>query len=183
MLTQILKYTLGILLAIAILIGGGIATALYFMNRVSITPPKPIFANDKPIAKVQVQQSPNPASNTTPNSSTEASLEESTSSTSNTTEISKKEESPVALPPGAYAARVTWQQGLTLRKEPTPEAESIGGVAYNQKVIILEENSDKTWQKIRLENSEQEGWVKAGNTLKIDAENDYQSTEQPEQQQ
>ncbi|WP_323808708.1 hypothetical protein [Nostoc sphaeroides] len=43
---------------------------------------------------------------------------------------------------------------------------------------MLEENQDKSWQKIRLEGSEQEGWVKAGNTQKVDEK--PEDTEQPE---
>ena len=36
----------------------------------------------------------------------------------------------------------------------------IGG---NKKVIILEESADKKWQKIRIPDTDKEGWVKSGN--------------------
>jgi hypothetical protein len=55
-----------------------------------------------------------------------------------------------------------------MRDQPSPDANSIGGVAANQKVIILEESQDKNWQKIRIEGTDQEGWVKAGNTKKVE---------------
>ena len=43
MLSNILKIILGVFLAIAILVGGSAALAIYFMNRTSITPPKTCF--------------------------------------------------------------------------------------------------------------------------------------------
>ncbi|KOP23507.1 peptide-binding protein [Hapalosiphon sp. MRB220] len=171
MLTQVFKYIFGFILAIAILIGGGFAMALYFMNRVSAPPPKPIYANDQPPVKTQAPKSQTPKTN-------QVSLEKSSSTPK---ETPKPEESPESLPPGAYKARVTWKQGLRLRKEPTPDAERVGGAAFNQKVIVLEESSDNDWQKIRLENSDQEGWVKSGNVAKIDGQDDTQTTDDTEQ--
>ncbi|WP_315790799.1 SH3 domain-containing protein [Fischerella sp. JS2] len=162
MVTQILKYIFGFILAMAILIGGGFAMALYFMNRVSAPPPKPIYANDNPVVKAQAPKSQTSKTN-------QVSLEESSPTPQKSP---KPEESAQSLPPGAYKARVTWKQGLRLRKEPTADSERTGGVAFNQKVIVLEESSDKDWQKIRLENGEQEGWVKSGNVQKIDEQDD-----------
>jgi hypothetical protein len=34
--------------------------------------------------------------------------------------------------------------------------------------VVLEESSDKNWQKVRLEDGQQEGWVKAGNTKRTE---------------
>ncbi|PHK16786.1 peptide-binding protein, partial [Nostoc linckia z13] len=78
--------------------------------------------------------------------------------------------SPTPLPSGAYRGRVTWAEGLSLRAQPNQDGERIGGVGFNQKIIVLEESEDKAWQKIRLEDSGQEGWVKAGNTEKTDGQ-------------
>jgi hypothetical protein len=75
-------------------------------------------------------------------------------------------ESPTPLPPGSYTAVVTWSQGLTMRDKPAFEGQAIGGVAGNQKVIILETSQDGKWQKIRIPDTNQEGWVKSGNTEK-----------------
>ncbi|MEA5503270.1 SH3 domain-containing protein [Halotia wernerae UHCC 0503] len=143
MLSGLLKFILGVSLAIAVLIGSGVAVALYFMNRTAIPPAKPVFSNDSPALQTKSPKATNRKTASTP----------STSPT----------ESPEALPPGAYRGRVTWSEGLSVRAEPNQDAERIGGATFNQKVIILEESQDKDWQKIRLEGGKQEGWVKAGN--------------------
>ncbi|MHC0062807.1 SH3 domain-containing protein [Nostoc sp. UIC 10890] len=154
MLSGLTKFILGFFLAIAVLIGGGAAIALYFMNRTGIPPAKPVYSNDSPSVKAQAPKA------------TQAQL--SPSSTSTPTESPKPTPTAKPLPSGAYRGRVTWADGLSLRSQPNQEAERIGGVAFNQKIIVLEESGDKGWQKIRLEDSEQEGWVKAGNTEKVD---------------
>ncbi|ODG96336.1 peptide-binding protein [Nostoc sp. KVJ20] len=154
MLSGLTKFILGFFLAIAVLIGGGAAIALYFMNRTGIPPAKPVYSNDSPSVKAQAPKA------------TQAQL--SPSSTSTPTESPKATPTAKPLPSGAYRGRVTWADGLSLRSQPNQEAERIGGVTFNQKIIVLEESGDKGWQKIRLEDSEQEGWVKAGNTEKVD---------------
>ena len=147
--SSLAKLLLGFTLAIALLIGGGVAAALYFMNKVSTPPPKPLFANEKPEIKPQ-----RPPSSTTP-------LPSATPTPSETP-------SPKLLDPGAYKARVTWPQGLSLRSEPNFDAQRIGSLDYNQQIVVLEESADKNWQRVRLEDSEQEGWVKAGNTERVE---------------
>jgi uncharacterized protein YgiM (DUF1202 family) len=79
---------------------------------------------------------------------------------------SKAPEKP--LPPGAYKARVTWSEGLSLRDAPGSEAARIGGVTFNQEVFVLKESDDQRWQQVRLAQGEQEGWIKAGNIERID---------------
>ena len=158
MLSNILKLILGVLLAIAILIGGGAALAIYFMNRTSINPGKPIFSNDKASVKAEAAKN-----NPTPTPTTQ---------TKNTpkpkpTPTKSPEASEKPLPPGAYRATVTWPQGLILRAQPQVNAERLGGVGFNAKVIVLQSNNDKSWQKIRIQSSGQEAWVKAGNTRKV----------------
>ncbi|MFN6570677.1 SH3 domain-containing protein [Dendronalium sp. ChiSLP03b] len=160
MLSGLLKFILGFFLALAVLIGSGVAVALYFMNRTAIPPAKPIFANDSPSL-----QTKSPKATDTESSPT--SSKEPTPSPSATPSASPTE-SPTELPPGAYRGRVTWSQGLSLRSEPNQDAERIGGVGFNQKIIVLEESQDKAWQKIRVEGSKQEGWVKVGNTQRDD---------------
>lgn len=143
--SSLVKLLLGIILAIAILMGGGVATALYFMFKVTTPPPKPIFANDKPI---KAQDSLN-------------------------SKITKRTPLPAAqskskpLELGAYQARVTWSQGLTLRSEPKGDAERVGSAAYNQQIVVLGESADQTWQRVRLEDSSQEGWIKSGNVQRV----------------
>ena len=157
MLSNILKLILGVIMAIAILAGGGVAVGFYLMNRASIAPPKPVFSNDKAEVKAEAAKNPTPGAIVN-------SQEKSTPQPTPT-------ESPLAekpLPPGAYSATVTWAEGLILRAEPKVDAERLGGVGFNAKVTVLELSDDKTWEKIRIEGSEQEGWVKAGNTKKAE---------------
>ncbi|ALF53598.1 peptide-binding protein [Nostoc piscinale CENA21] len=151
MLSGLLKLILGFILAIAVLLGTGMTVALYFINQTAIPPNKPIFANDNPSLKNRATNEPKNDSVITPES--EATPTPSATPT----------KSPEKLPPGAYQGRVTWSDGLSLRAEPNQSAEKVGGVTFNQKIIVLEENPDKTWVKIRTEGSDQEGWVKIGN--------------------
>ncbi|MCJ8279891.1 MAG: SH3 domain-containing protein [Rivularia sp. ALOHA_DT_140] len=161
MLSNILKIILGVLLAMAILVGGGAALAIYFMNRTSINPPKPVFSNDKASVKAQAAKTPTPGATTAANSQTKTTPKPQPTPTKSPLEVEKP------LPPGAYPATVTWPQGLILRSEPQLNAERLGGVGFNAKVIVLESSNDKSWQKIRIESSGQEAWVKAGNTKKV----------------
>ena len=156
MLSNILKVILGVLLAMAILVGGSAALAIYFMNRTSIIPPKPVFTNDNAAVKAEAAKA-----NPTPTPTTAANIQPKP-----TPKSVPEQEKP--LPPGAYPATVTWPQGLILRSEPGVNAERLGGVGFNAKVVVLESSSDKNWQKIRIESSGKEAWVKAGNTKKVE---------------
>lgn len=152
--SSLVKLLLGVILAIAILMGGGVATALYFMFKVTTPPPKPIFANDKPSVKSQ----PSPDSKTAKRAPLSAKQPSATPSSSDS--------SSKPLEPGAYKARVTWSEGLSLRAEPNLDAERTGSAAYNQLIVVLGESADKNWQRVRLADGEQEGWIKAGNIKK-----------------
>lgn len=174
MFANLLKFILGFLLALTILIGGGVAAALYFMNRTSAPPTKPIFVNDKSSVKGQNPKSP-VVGETKPTSLPQPEAEASPDPTPTPSAT------PKPLPAGAYRARVTWPQGLILRAEAKQDAERLGGIGFNAKIFVLEESEDKVWQKIRLEESDQEGWVKAGNTKKVDEQEDSQQPEQAPQ--
>ncbi len=176
MVSKLLKYVLGFVLAIAVLIGGGVATALYFMNRTAIPPTKPVFANDSAEVKAQAPKTPGASPDPTPSSN--ANVEDSPKPNPTPTKSSQTAESTKPLPDGAYRGRVTWSQGLSLRAEPSSDAQRVGGVGFNQKIFVLEESPDKVWQKIRLEGSDKEGWVKTGNTQKVDEKENSQPTEQ-----
>jgi len=164
-LAGVAKFVLGVSLAFAILIGGSAAVALYFMYRVTTHPPKPTFANEvtqtskaAPAPEKQAQPEKSNPDNTNHTESTVKEANSETNSKTNSTE---------PLEPGTYNARVTWEQGLSLRAEPGASAERIGGLEYNQKIVVLEESPDKTWQRVRLSNSDRESWIKAGNIEKI----------------
>ena len=152
MLTNLLKVILGFVLAIAVLLGTGLTVALYFVNRTAVTPPKPMYPNDNPSFQAKKPKAipksppkklatPNPTSSPTPTPT----------------------ESPKPLPPDAYEGTVTWADGLSMRAKPDANSPSIVGVGGNKKVIILEESADKKWQKIRIADTDKEGWVKSGN--------------------
>jgi hypothetical protein len=179
MFSNLLKFILGFFLAIAVLIASGATVALYFVNRTAIPPTRPLFANDNTSVKAKNLKATNVKATPTPKSQASPSPSPSPTPT----------ESAKALPDGAYRGRITWPTGLRLRAEPTQDAQRVGGAAANQTVIILEESSDKVWQKIRVEDSGQEGWVKAANTQRIDEQQETQEpekrqpTEEPEQQQ
>ena len=163
MFSNILKIILGVLLAIAILVGGSAALAIYFMNRTSIAPPKPVFSNDKAAVKAQAAKTATPGAKTAANSQAKTAPKPKPTPTKSASEEQQK-----PLPPGAYRATVTWPQGLILRAEPELNAQRLGGIGFNAEVVVLELSNDKTWQKIRIEDSGKEAWVKAGNTKKVE---------------
>jgi hypothetical protein len=153
-LAGVAKFVLGVSLAIAILIGGSVAVALYFMYAVANHPPKPTFANEK------TESEPKAAP-----PKEQAQPEKSTAAPENAAAAEAAKSN--ALEPGTYRARVIWEQGLSLRAEPGASAERIGGLDYNQQIVVLAESPDKKWQKVRLADSDREGWIKAGNIEKI----------------
>ncbi|MBD2137846.1 SH3 domain-containing protein [Anabaena sp. FACHB-1237] len=162
MLASLAKLILGFVLAIAVLLGTGITIALYFVNRTGVAPEKPMFANDYP-------QKPKNTKNTVKSKSKTAPKPTPTEiPTEIPTESPTPSPTPTELPPNAYKATVTWSSGLRLRSKPEQEAESVGGVAYNKEIIVLEESSDGKWKKIRVGDSNQEGWVKSANLKKSD---------------
>lgn len=145
--SSLVKLFLGFVIAIALLVSGSVALALIFINRASSPPPKPIFANDSSALKKA------------------AKITKPTTSIA-TKETPKTKPSP-SLASGSYPARVTWNQGLSLRAEPSLDAERIGSLDYNQKIVVLQQSKDEKWQQIRLDDSELQGWVKAGNTERV----------------
>ncbi len=145
--SSLVKLVLGFVIAITLLVSGSVALALIFINRASSPPPKPIFANDSSALKKA------------------AKITKPTTSIA-TKETPKTKPSP-SLASGSYPARVTWNQGLSLRAEPSLDAERIGSLDYNQKIVVLQQSKDEKWQQIRLDDSELQGWVKAGNTERV----------------
>lgn len=149
----LVKLVLGFIIAIALIISGGVALALIFINRASSPPPKPIFANDIGAVKK--------AANTTAKPKTP------TVAASKPTPVKTIKPSPSPLASGTYSARVTWSQGLSLRTEPNLESERVGGLDYNQQIVVLEQSQDQKWQRVRLADGDLEGWIKVGNTERV----------------
>ncbi|BCL35396.1 SH3 domain-containing protein [Nostoc sp. MS1] len=156
MFSALLKFILGILLAIAVLLGGGVAVGLYFFNRTSMPPSKPMFANDNPLPKDSDSKQKKTEATPTAEATPEASA--------TPTPTEKAEE----LPKGAYRGKITWPQGVSLRSQPNQDSERVGGAGLNEKIIVLEESPDKVWKKVRVESSKIEGWTKVGNLEKVE---------------
>lgn len=152
------------MLGVCLLAGGTAALGFVFFSQMVAPPPKPLFDAEKqekdknpkkePVAKVS------PVKTETKVASEPAKEE------------SKPEPSPQEqeekLPQGAYKATVTWPEGLSIRDQAGADASRIGGVMYNDKIIVLETTPDGQWQKIRIVGGTQEGWIKAGNIQKIE---------------
>jgi cell division septation protein DedD len=101
MLSGLTKFLLGFFLAIAVLVGGGVAVALYFMNRTGIPPAKPVFSNDSPTVKAQAPKGTQPGGGK-PSLTPGTSAKSSPTSTPTPTESPKATPSPKPLPSGAY---------------------------------------------------------------------------------
>lgn len=144
----LLGSTLGILILVAIAAGAG----YLFLRQFSTAPPKPIFANDPEAVKESAE------TGSTQNESTPTKSESTPSASASPQQANETD---------GYQAQVVYPQGLILRDTPTLDANQVGGVGYEQTVTVLADSQDKQWQQIRLE-SGQEGWVKAGNTQRID---------------
>ncbi len=154
-LSGIAKFIIGFFVGIFILAAGGAAAAYYFWTKLSITPAKPIFAEEQPKKQPTAKQASNAqASNSKPKSQPASTP-------------SKPPTPAQELPPGAYQARVTWSEGLSLRDAPSTNSQRVGGVMFNQEVIVLKQSDDQKWQQVRLANGEQVGWIKSGNTEKV----------------
>lgn len=141
------KLVLGVTVALLLLSLAGVATARYFMARLSVLPPRPVFENDAPVK---------PTAASVPTAQAAAAPAAAAAPTP----------TAVPLPPGAYEAVVVQPIGLVLREGPGTNFSQLGGIDYNDEVAVLEESPDKQWMKVRVAKSGQEGWVKAGNVRK-----------------
>lgn len=155
--SDLVKVLSGVLLAIALMVGGCFLAAQYVIGQFTAPPPKPTFPNDNPSTPAKAQAIPSAKSVATqPSPKPSVSASPSPSPTPSPT--------PSAT---GYRARITIAQGLNLRESPSRDAARIGGVIGNARVTVLEESPDREWQRIRLEDSGREGWVKAGYAERI----------------
>jgi len=136
----------GIAIAIAFLAAGGVIAVRYIVTQIATAPPRPSFAND-PKPGAVVTPPPPPSSAVAP---------------------APVLPPPSPLPPGAYRARVTQPIGLVLRSTPNRSGARLGSVDYNDRVIVLGDSPDRRWQRVRLGESGPEGWVRSGNTRRLD---------------
>lgn len=147
------KLILGVAIALILLSMAGVATARYFMGRLSVLPPKPLYGDEMP--------APEPEAN--PETAAEPAVDPPP-------EPAPAVEPPPepALEPGAYNATVVQPIGLVMREGPGVEFPQVGGVDVNEAVVVLEEPADQSWVKVRVVSNGQEGWVKAGNTRRAE---------------
>ncbi|EDZ92029.1 hypothetical protein SPLC1_S102350 [Arthrospira platensis C1] len=140
----IFKFLVGVFLAILILAGATLAAALYFAARLTELPQRPTFATDQPVV-VETASTPTPEPTPEPEPEPEPQLEE-----------------------GTYRAIVVQPIGLIIRDSPSLDANRVGGVGYQEEVIVLEDSQDRQWQRVRAATDEgRTGWVRGGNTEPI----------------
>jgi uncharacterized protein YgiM (DUF1202 family) len=156
------QLVLGFAIAILLVVGGSVAASLYLVARLTALPPKPDFsAHSSETAIATPTPSPSPTSSPKPKP----------------TNTPKPTPTPTPTP-GLYQAKVVWPDGLVIRAEPSYEAASVGGVAFDVEVTVLEEKDAGAWQRIRSGSGE-EGWVVGGNLATIDAVEPSTTTETP----
>lgn len=151
---NILQLLIGITLGLALMVGGSLAAGYYVFTKLSVTPERPTFAEEKPKQPVA---SASPAANT--------------NKAASPSPILNPAPSPVTPSPeaeaGLYKGVINWSDGLILRDAAGNSSNRIGGVGYNQQVVVLEESPDQNWQKIRIVATGKVGWIKAGNMDKV----------------
>lgn len=168
------KFLIGFFLAIAFVIAGSAAAAYYFFAKLTEAPPKPIFDNDSAELKAKAGLVSSPKPGAKPVAAKPATSPSPEPSPNNSASPSPD------LPEGAYRAKVTWKDGLSLRESAGPEANRIGGLVYNQEIIVLRESPDGKWQYVRLAEGSQEGWIKAGNIEKVTEEGQAEASQTEE---
>lgn len=156
------QLVLGFAIAILLVVGGSVAASLYLVARLTALPPKPDFSAHSSTTAIATP-TPNPTASPTPKSTS--------------TPTPKPTPTPT-LTPGLYQAKVVWPDGLVIRAEPSYEAASVGGVAFDVEVTVLEEKDAGAWQRIRSSSGE-EGWVVGGNLATIDTAEPSTTTEIP----
>jgi Bacterial SH3 domain len=143
-LPKLFRFLLGSTLGLVILGIGLLGLGYFVVQRMSALPERPVFENERTNTP-----SPSPASTSSPTNETPA------------------EATPSPTPTDGYLATVSFSSGLSLRDNPSNDAARIGGVEFNEEVVVLEDSSDRKWQRIRSQTSDLEGWVKAGNLKRV----------------
>lgn len=149
-LVGLIKFVLGVAIALCVISLAGAATARYFLTQLSTLPEKPVYDNDAPAAGASAAAEtkvakPQPEQNAAPTEPTPAATEPDTKA--------------------LYQVVVTYGAGLLVRTGPGADAATIDGIDYDQTVDVIEESG--RWYKIRT-SSGVEGWIKGqGNTQRL----------------
>jgi uncharacterized protein YgiM (DUF1202 family) len=153
------KLLLGLFFALMLLSLASVAAARYFMAKLAVLPDRPTFENDVALV-ADVETDPAEATG-----ETEAEAEAQAPPTEPETPIADP-----ALEPGAYSAMVTQPIGLVLRDGPGTQYNQMGGIENNERMVVLEESEDRQWLRVRIPSTSQEGWVRAGNSRRLEDE-------------
>jgi hypothetical protein len=143
------------LVAIGLLAGGSFFAVQYVLTQLSTPPPRPTFPNDAKAPAtpaVAKKTAPSPAPLDGENPTEAAAVDPATASPSPSPTLSAE----------GYQAKIKLDNGLNVRESPMADAARVGGVDYNDVVTVLEESQDKEWQRIRVEKTGIEGWIKSG---------------------
>lgn len=154
-LAGVSKLVLGVALALLMMSMAGVATARYFMARLSVLPPRPEFNNDTATA--------NNVPTDTNNVPTDLPIEAAQPAEAPATPV----ELPNDITIDGYQAVVVQPIGLVLRSGPGTDHSQIGGLDYDTEVTVLEDDPTQGWIRIRVTGNGQEGWVKSGNTRRL----------------
>lgn len=155
-LSATVQFILGFILGISLIAGISGTIVFAYYKRMSVLPKKPVFS--------EVQLPPKSEPKNTETATEIEPLESNILKDEKEQLEANSDELDPELPPNAYRAVVTWPEGLSLRAEPSLDAEKIGGIEHKSTIIILEDSADGQWQRVRLPWSQEEGWVRGGNT-------------------
>lgn len=184
-LSSLLQFTLGFFLGLLIFVGGISLVGYLFFSGLIATPPRPVFPEENKTQAVKAK--PKTETTTTVTKDNQKPDQATTGETKAPAEKNKTDEvqtspspspqpetspSPEAkqeeLPAGAYPAKVIWSGGLSLRANPDKTSERVGGLNYNDALVVLEKSSDGEWVKVKVPNTDQVGWVRVGNLKKTE---------------
>lgn len=147
-LVGLIKFVLGVAIALLVISLAGAATARYFLTQLSTLPERPVYDNDAPVANAAAPVEP-------------AAPQTDQVATPQPEAAEPAEPETKAL----YKVVVTYGAGLLVRTGPGADAATIDGIDYDQTVDVLEESG--RWYKIRTR-SGVEGWIKGqGNTQRL----------------
>lgn len=174
-LSATVQFILGFVLGISLIAGISGAMVFAYYKKMSVSPKKPEFPEvavpqDEVTADIDTETEDKETEAIEPlESTTEEPVEEPVPEEVDETTPPEEEEPPseAELPPNAYRAEVTWPEGLSLRAEPSVDAERVGGIESKATIFILEDSADGNWQRVQLPWNGQEGWVKGGNTRQL----------------
>lgn len=137
--SRILQWLLGATLGLGLMVLLFASIVGLFSQALLLPPERPEFANDFPQPVTE-------------------STAENTDEDINPANTNSSPESSGEPKPENLTARVNYGEGLRIRDRPDRSGASLGGVDFDEEVILLEPNDGGEWQKIRSQ-AGIEGWV------------------------